>query len=145
MENNVPVGALIHQTANYIDTFIDSYLNNSKDVFLTAMEGMTMRTIYHKDGPLFAKDIMKSTHVSKATTSQTLNSLVRKGLIIMQTKENDKRSKIIYLTDKGKETIIKFDEAFAKITEATEKDFTVEEREILVRLLEKIRNNVTIK
>lgn len=144
MENNVPIGALIHQTANYIDTYIDSILS-TKDVYLTAMEGMTMQTIYHKDGPLFAKDIMKITQVSKATTSQTLNSLVKKGLIIMQTKENDKRSKIIYLTDKGKVTIIKFDLIFSEITKAIEKDFTPEEKETIIRLLEKTRHNVSIK
>lgn len=143
-EHNIPLGANIHQTANCIDCFISYYLSHNSNTELTAMEGMTLKSIYKAAQPVFAKDIMRVTRLSKATTSQTLSSLVRKGLVKMTEKEDDKRSKIITLTDKGRETILEFDESFAEITAICEKGFSEEERQQLLYLLGKIRNNVSI-
>lgn len=145
MHDDKSVGAEIHQTANFIDNFISFYLHQKPDYYLTAIEGMTLTCILEKNGPLFAKDIMKVTKVSKATVSQTLSSLVEKKMIIMQEKEDDKRSKIIYITEKGRKTINQFQDIFADIARIIEKDITKEEKEQLSRIFEKIKNNIRLE
>jgi|GEM_PF-1594331 DNA-binding MarR family transcriptional regulator len=144
MIENKPLGAQIHMTANCIDNFISVFLAKNLPSNITAMEGMTLKFIYHAKRVVYAKDIMQFTKLSKATTSQTLTSMVKKGLIEMQEKEGDKRSKSIVLTPLGEKEFHAFSESFKKINEICESSFTPEEKEQLSKLLEKFRNNVTI-
>ncbi len=145
MEERKPLGAQIHMTATCIDNFISYFLSKNNPCNITAMEGMTLKFIYRAGHPVCAKDIMQFTNLSKATTSQTLTSMVKKGLIAMQEKESDKRAKTIELTSKGHATIDEFCSCFEDITRICEEGFTPEERTQLTYLLEKMRNNVSIE
>ena len=142
MENK-PIGAEIHLTASCIDNFISTYLSRNTSLNLTAMEGMTLKFIARSNGaPLVAKQIMDFTNLSKATTSQTLNSLVDKGLIVMKEKEGDKRSKNIYLTEEGKKKISGFIDSFKEINQLLETNFSQDEKETLLILLKRLRGNI---
>jgi DNA-binding MarR family transcriptional regulator len=145
MDEPKPLGAKIHMTATCIDNFISDYLSKHFNSEMTAMEGMTLKFIYKAGKPVSARDIMNFTSLSKATTSQTLSSMVKKGLIVMKEKESDKRAKTIELTSKGHATIDEFCSCFEDITRICEEGFTPEERTHLTYLLEKMRNNVSIE
>ena len=77
MEERKPLGAQIHMTATCIDNFISYFLSKNNPCNITAMEGMTLKFIYRAGHPVCAKDIMQFTNLSKATTSQTLTSMVK--------------------------------------------------------------------
>ena len=63
---------------------------------------------------------------------------------LLKEKKEDKRLKIILLTDKGKEKLTQFHEEFIIINNVIEKDFSEEEKETLSKLLEKVNNNVSL-
>lgn len=141
----VSLGTEIHWTANCIDNYIANFLSKKTNTELTAMEGITLKIIYKKGETLTASDIMQATELSKATTSQTLSSLERKGLVEMEKQEEDKRRKLIKLTEKGREAVAQLEGAFLQIRAVIEADISEAEKEHFIKTLEKIRNNVSGK
>lgn len=141
---NRPLGSQIHWTSICIENYISTFFDKECHSCLTPMDCTSLRFIFsHQDEVLYAKDLMKYTKLSKATTSQTLNSLMKKGLIVMVSEKDDKRKKRIVLTPKGNQAINEVDELFVEITKNVEKDFTDEEKANLSKLLEKVRKNVS--
>lgn len=139
-----PIGAQIHWTSICIENYISSYFDKVSHLNLTPMDCSSLRFINcHQDEVFYAKDLMKFTNLSKATTSQTLNSLERKGLIRMEAEKDDKRKKRIILTKEGIDALNHVEEDFVQITMNIEKDMSQEEKETLSELLKKIRMNVS--
>lgn len=144
--NDKPIGSQIHQTANCIDTFISAYLAKEIHSPLTPMESDTLRFLYDKmENELCAKELMKYTCLSKATTSTTLSSLEKKKLIEVRIDPNDKRKKFLKVTQEGKKMKQDMDDAFMKITGIIENGLSQQEKEFLSLILEKIRNNVSAR
>ncbi len=139
-----PIGAQIHFTSICIENYISSYFAKVSHLNLTPMDCSSLRYIYyHKDEVLYAKDLMKFTNLSKATTSQTLSSLEKKGLIRMECEKEDRRRKKIILTEAGMKAINEVEEDFVQITMKIEEGFSEQEKETLSESLKKIRMNVS--
>jgi DNA-binding MarR family transcriptional regulator len=139
-----PLGSQVHWTSICIENFISTYFDKVAHSKFTPMDCQSLRFILcHKDEVLYAKDLMKFTNLSKATTSQTLTSLEKKGLIEMTCEKDDKRKKRIVMTPEGYKAIEEVEETFMEITRIIEKDFTDEEKKTLSTLLGKIRLNVS--
>ncbi len=138
------IGYTLRKTSNSIKNYIDQSLQQLIVERLTGIEGMTMGFIFHHKGEkITAGDIMLRSHVNKATTSQTLNGLVKKGYIEMNPDKNDKRVKLISLTKLGEEINKEFDEAFKKINAKIENGLQDEDKENLYRYLEIIEKNIS--
>lgn len=56
----------------------------------------------HGDG-INQEKLSEEVFIDKAMTARAMKKLENEGYIIRETDKNDKRSKLIYLTDKGKE------------------------------------------
>jgi DNA-binding MarR family transcriptional regulator len=138
-----PLGAELKRTVNALQCYISSYVSSHIREDITAMEGMTLGYFFrHSDQKITAKDIIRHSHVSKATVSANLNSLMRKGFLRMVTDPKDKRSKAIVLTKKGKETNAEFDRLFHDINAEIEKGFSADEKQSFRAYLERIRANI---
>jgi DNA-binding MarR family transcriptional regulator len=143
MNEEKPIGAEIRHTDNLIKAYIDQTLENHLKENLTGIEGMTMGYIFrHQDQEITAKEVMARSRVSKATTSQTLNGLVKKGYIRMSPSKTDKRKKVITLTAKGEQVEAEFNEIFKEISARVKKGITPEEEATVRGILAKIRANV---
>jgi DNA-binding MarR family transcriptional regulator len=143
MNEEKPIGAEIRTTSNLIKAYIDGVLEQKLSNKLTGIEGMTIGYVFrHQDQEVTAKDIIERSKTSKATTSQTLNGLVKKGLIRMVPSKKDQRKKVISLTAKGEEIHQEFRDAFVGITATVKKGITPEEEKTLREILAKIRANV---
>lgn len=82
--------------------FINSQLAQTD---LTRSQCETLLWLYDRDNAQTdTEPLLKAFAVSRATMSQTLNELSKKGLIEYANPPDDKRSKRIALTDKAKET-----------------------------------------
>lgn len=144
MNEEKPLGADIRQTSNLIKAFIDQTLQGRIKENLTGIEGMTLGYIFrHQGQEIVAKDVMARSKASKATTSQTLNGLVKKGCIKMVPSAGDKRKKIITLTEKGEELEREFKALFVEIGAKIKEDITPEEEKTIRAVLAKIRQNVS--
>lgn len=142
-EETKPLGLEIRMVANSIKKYLDKYLSESTGVDLTGVEGMTIFFIFrNRDKKLTSKDVMTSFRISKATASQTLNGLVDKGYITMKNDLEDRRSKVIELTEVGKEMQKKFDDSLKIVRKKITKGINEEEEAAFRATLNKILSNV---
>ena len=143
MNEEKPLGAEIRRTDHMVKAYIDQTLENHLKEELTGIEGMTLGYIFHhQDQEIVAKDVMARSKVSKATTSQTLSGLEKKGYIKMVPSPEDKRKKIITLTAKGEKVEAEFKEIFKEISATVKTGVTPEEEKTVREVLAKIRANV---
>jgi MarR family transcriptional repressor of mepA len=143
MNEEKALGADIRQTNNLIKAYIDRTLESQLEEKLTGIEGMTLGYIFrHQEEEIVAKDVMTRSKVSKATTSQTLSGLVKKGYIRMAPSKEDKRKKVITLTEKGEKVEAEFKAIFTGISAQVKKGVTPEEEKTVREVLAKIRANV---
>ena len=77
----------------------------------------------------------------KSTTTVLVRKLEKEGLITGEADTADKRSRIIYLTEKGKQFNKTARELSKELLETFYKDFTEEEKQKFYESLLKIRNN----
>jgi MarR family transcriptional regulator, repressor for mepA len=144
-----PLGVEIKRTNKAIKLYIDRYLEAHLKESLTGVEGMTLGYIFHhqtdeKGNPrtITAKDVMLNSKNVKATTSQTLTSLQRKGFIKMVPLKEDQRVKSIVLTEKGREVNKEFNVIFGEINSQISKGITQQEKDSLRAILKKVQANV---
>jgi DNA-binding MarR family transcriptional regulator len=138
-----PIGMEIRRTNRAISNYIERNLSEKLHLDLTGVEGLILSFIFrNQDKALTAKNIMERFNVSKATTSQSLNGLEKKGSIVMVSSKEDRRVKTILLTAKGKEENDLFRALFAEMNGEIEKHLTEEEKLTLRSILSRIRENV---
>lgn len=146
MAETKPLGYEIRLTANQIKCYIDQKVTVGVGSNLTGIEGMTMGFLFHhKNEEVTCKRLMERDGASKATVSQTLKGLEKKGFIEMVHPKDDKRKKIISLTPKGQEIEREFDEIFKEINQNIESGLDEKEIETLRSLLMRIRENVSME
>jgi MarR family transcriptional regulator, repressor for mepA len=139
-----PLGVEIRLTGNMIKNFIDQTIQANLKENITGIEGMVLGYIFHHDDhEITSKDVMERNRASKATTSQTLNNLAKKGYLAMSPSSIDHRKKIITLTPKGIEVENEFKEIFKEISIQVRKGITLEDEANVKRILKLIRSNVT--
>ncbi len=133
----------IHFTAWCIDSFVSNYLSQISSK-LTAMEWMTLRIIKDcNESELYSSDLMKITELSKSTTSQTLNHLLKKEFITMENMESeDKRKKKIQITEVGIENLALVDNAFEHINAIVDKGLDEKQKSEMKSILKMIQKNV---
>lgn len=135
------LGQMVHETKQKERCFIDNYLQKHLTTNLFGIEGLTLSYICkNQDKGVHASDIINQFSISKATASQTLHRLEKKGMI-KQVFIKDHRSKEIILTEMGKQALDDLDKAFVEITDILESNFTEEEKHVLAKLLFKLRTN----
>lgn len=138
-----PIGNQIRVTYNTIDSYINNYLASHLVERLYGFEGMTLCYLSENPNSIITSSIVaKRFNVSKATASQTIHRLEKKGYIKIKPLKEDKRVYQLILTKKGEQRNLDFDTCFKEITRNIEKDFTEEERKTLTSLLEKVLQNI---
>ncbi len=138
----MPLGRDIHLTSSVIDSYISNYVTGSGDTNLTGIEGLTLGFLAHDDSPKSMKDVMDNFHIAKATASQTLTGLEKKGMIRQEADEDDRRKKMIILTEEGKRIQDCIDHKFEVMNSILEEGISEEEKELFHSILLKIRCNL---
>ena len=126
----------------YVGKLICDNLNEHK-VKVSATEGIILHYVYdHGDHVVSSKDLMQAIGVSKATMSQTLASLIRKGLIEFEEWPEDGRVKRVLLTKKGQSLEEDIDKALNDADRFFKEAFSQDELEELRSLMRKLREYV---
>jgi DNA-binding MarR family transcriptional regulator len=79
--------------------------------------------------------------IDRSNLSRIIDAMARSGLVERRTPPHDRRNVLVYLTEAGRQ---KIDEAYPdvlRIVEATTEDFTDKERQTLMALLQRMRDN----
>ncbi len=74
-----------------------------KEIGLGSAESDVLLFLYSKGDGIRQDDIVAGVEVSKPAISRTIHSLEKKGFVIREQNAEDKRSYVIWLTDKAKD------------------------------------------
>ena len=96
------------------------------------------------DTEIYQKDIEQEFKVSRATASNMLQLMERKGLIVRESVSRDARLKKISLTEKAKNMVAKSDADIREMEQLITKGFHKEETEQLKHYLDRIMENIGV-
>lgn len=142
MDKQLPLGRDIHLTSSAIECYISKNITGSDSAKLTGIEAMTLSFLFELKKPATMRDVMDHFHIAKATASQTLTNLERKEMILQKSIEDDKRKKMIYLTEEGKIIKESYDQKFDLMNAIIEEGITDEEKEVFHKVVLRIRCNL---
>ncbi len=147
MKEEMTLGLQLKQTSKTIKKYVQNKIeNNFKEhaVHITLSEGMIMHYVYkHSDEIVTAKTLIARFSLSKATMSQTLTSLLRKGLIHYDECKNDGRMKRIILSKKAEKLESDINQSLTESDAFFKDAFTEEEFSTFITLLDKLRQHVS--
>lgn len=134
MENSLHHLLMTDHTAFYKRIF--SALKNEG---LTSGQPKVLEYLAEHDGAM-QKDIAAACRIEPATMTSLLCGMEKKGLITRSAP--DRRSLSVYLTEKGKALVPLIEQEFARIESVATNGFSDDERELLISLLSRMRENL---
>lgn len=133
---NDRVAILIKKTALVIDKFANQVL---APFGLTNTQYKIMKFLYaNQDVPVRQTDIESKYSMTNPTVTGIIHNLEKKGLIVRAENPDDRRSKLLVLTEQALEMQEALYQAGESIERQATANLTVEECDELARLLKKI-------
>lgn len=117
------------------------FQNGLKEHDITPEQWSVLYQIDRTEG-MIQKEIAKRAGKDKPTTTRILDHLEGKGLVYKRTGENDRRSFLVYITEKGHSLVQETIPIEAQVTEDIKKCISNDEYELLKDLLLRINNHV---
>lgn len=114
--------------------------DNLEEFNLTPEQAVALTNLFKKDG-INQLQLGEMIQKDRTTVSGIVNRLVNLGYVTKRTNPSDKRCYLLHVTEKAlsiKEDLFK---KVVEINNQLTKDFTDQEREVLIFLLKKIRNS----
>ena len=96
---------------------------------------------HNRDRALYQRDVEAEFSVNRATASKLLTAMERGGLIRRSAVAGDARLKKLELTDKALVHMEQIRLGLDQLEECVTRDLTEEEKETLIRLLQKVEHN----
>ena len=133
------LGFIMGMTYRKVATFFQGLL---KEYGITPEQWSVLYQIERADG-MIQKEIAERSGKDKPTTTRILDHLEEKGLISKQIGHNDRRSFVVYITDKGKSLIEETIPIEQQATIEIKRCVSDEEYEVLMALLLRINNHMS--
>ena len=131
-----------------LDRLGNYYLNHSfekKGYPITREQWVIMKILYDKNG-VSQQDLADELMKNKASITSLIENMEKKGIVSRKTNSFDKRSKMVFLTEKGKDLRMEIDQHFQKITADFVNEIETSNLNQTKDTLEKILENlVTLK
>ncbi len=142
MENliNSNIPSNISVTRRLINDYLIHEMNKVGIKNIATSHGDILVTLFNR-GNLTLKQLALRIRRDKSTVTALVNKLVKSGYVKLIVNEQDKRSKYICLTKKGKQLKEPFFEISNNMNKILLKDMDENEVLILIKLLNKIKNN----
>lgn len=93
-----------------------------------------------KDNPRKVSDIAKRLNVTVGTLTTNMNNLEKKGYILRERSEADKRVVLVTLTERGKKAYYHHRDFHKKMIRAIVSEFDENEQMLLIRCLQKLED-----
>lgn len=134
-------GTLISQVKQLQDRAFNKILKEEGIYEFNGQQGRILFALW-KDEKLSLIELSRRTSLAKTTLSAMVERMKNEGLLIVEGSKEDKRSLVIYLSDKTLSLEGKINRATKKISDIFYKDFSEEEANELDRLLGKVKENL---
>ena len=109
---------------------------------VTPMQAHVLMYLHQHGGQAPQRELTEFLRAKPSTVNGILDRMEEKGLARRSVIGEDARRRLITLTDKGRERQTRFTESFLASEEAMVRGFSAEERETLLRLLDRIVENL---
>lgn len=143
MANKNLVISKISQIRREIFDYIEAELSKRGIDGLVVSHGNILDILYDNNGRLTMKEISEGIHRSKSTVTQLVDKLLKSGYVTKEIDPEDKRFSYIVLTDKGLGIKNDFREISHEVIKKFYKEFTDEEIDTLLFLLDRVISNFT--
>jgi DNA-binding MarR family transcriptional regulator len=134
-------GTLISQVKQLQDRTFNKILKEEGIYEFNGQQGRILFALW-KNEKLSLIELSRRTSLAKTTLSAMVERMKNEGLLIVEGSKEDKRSLVIYLSDKTLSLEGKINRATKKISDIFYKDFSEEEANELDRLLGKVKENL---
>lgn len=134
-------GTLISQVKQLQDRAFNKILKEEGIYEFNGQQGRILFALW-KNEKLSLIELSRRTSLAKTTLSAMVDRMKNEGLLIVEGSKEDKRSLVIYLSDKTLSLEGKINRATKKISDIFYKDFSEEEANELDRLLGKVKENL---
>ena len=134
-------GTLISQVKQLQDRAFNKILKEEGIYEFNGQQGRILFALW-KNEKLSLIELSRKTSLAKTTLSAMVEKMKNEGLLIVEGSKEDKRSLVIYLSDKTLSLEGKINRATKKISDIFYKDFSEEEANELDRLLGKVKENL---
>lgn len=134
-------GTLISQVKQLQDRAFNKILKEEGIYEFNGQQGRVLFALW-KNEKLSLIELSRKTSLAKTTLSAMVERMKNEGLLIIEGSKEDKRSLVIYLSDKTLSLEGKINRATKKISDIFYKDFSEEEANELDRLLGKVKENL---
>ena len=134
-------GTLISQVKQLQDRAFNKILKEEGIYEFNGQQGRILFALW-KNEKLSLIELSRKTSLAKTTLSAMVERMKNEGLLIVEGSKEDKRSLVIYLSDKALSLEGKINRATKKISDIFYKDFSEEEANELDRLLGKVKENL---
>lgn len=123
--------------------------NNYDSIYQQAAKNVNMSVIafwliyvLQQTGQCTQKTFKEQLHYPKQSINSALKMLEREGYVFLQQSKQDKRSKIVHLTEKGKEYAWQFADPIIEAEIAAFSKLSSQEKETLFHLFKKLEDNL---
>lgn len=134
-------GTLISQVKQLQDRAFNKILKEEGIYEFNGQQGRILFALW-KNEKLSLIELSRRTSLAKTTLSAMVERMKNEGLLIVEGSKEDKRSLVIYLSDKSLSLEEEINRATKKISDIFYKDFSEEEANELDRLLGKVKENL---
>lgn len=134
-------GTLISQVKQLQDRAFNKILKEEGIYEFNGQQGRILFALW-KNEKLSLIELSRKTSLAKTTLSAMVERMKNEGLLIVEGSKEDKRSLVIYLSDKTLSLEEKINRATKNISDIFYKDFSEEEANELDRLLGKVKENL---
>ena len=133
------LGILINKIANQLKRKMDKEMNENYN--LTKTQSLVLSYI-NSNKEIYQKDIEKRFSIRRSTATEILNLMEKRNLIKRTPSKIDKRLKNIEITEEGIKLEKVGKEKIKELEKHMTKSLTKEEKKELIRLLEKVEQNL---
>lgn len=140
------VGYKIRLIHNQVHKDMEARRQANEEMFaLTGMQRWTVGFLReHENQPIYQRDIEAEFQVSRATASNMLSVMERKGLIERLPVEHDARLKKLVLTEQGRAIMERADSDMREMEEKLTRGFTAEEKKEFLVMLDRVLENLGV-
>ena len=140
MANLASCGTLIKQISDELRKMAD---NKMRSQDMTMAQIGALLALYHtREKQLSMKQLEKELHIAQSTTAGIISRLERKGLVDGSGDAEDKRVKLVRITQAGITRVLEAEQDMNHAEEALLSSLTETERDILYSLLKKVRKSL---
>ncbi|GAA3634512.1 MarR family winged helix-turn-helix transcriptional regulator [Flavivirga jejuensis] len=127
------------KTAKVIEYHFQEKFNDA-NLDLTKEQMVVLKKLHYDDG-LSQNDLAFLTLRNKSSLTRLLSKMEKKGYIIRQQSNVDKRVNKVFLTQKGRDTFVLVKPVVKEMMAKIEQNITDSEKKLIINMLKRIQSN----